>query len=186
MTHSPTHRRFQPLRALLRRSRLVRDRRGAVAVEFAILALPFFGLIAAVLEASIVFFASQVLDSSLEDAMRLIRTGQAQTASYTADTFRTKICDRAFGLFSCNQIKVRVRVLTDFASASVASSVIDPDTGDWLVVEQYNAGAGNSIVIAEAYYKWPTVVNILGFSLANSADGKRLLGTVRVWRNEPF
>ena len=59
---------------------------GAVLIEFALLAVPFFALIFAILETSITFLAQQVLDSALQDATRSIRTGQSQT-SWNTDEF---------------------------------------------------------------------------------------------------
>lgn len=177
--------RFKFLSVFYRRHKFARNDRGAVAVEFALLALPFFTIIAAILETAIVFMAGQVLESSIHDTARLIKTGQAQSVSLTMGQFKAKLCERGFGLFSCDQLKVRVRVVNNFETATVTSP-LDPDDASWILTEQFNPGIGKEIIIAEAYYKWPTVVNLIGFNLSDSSDGTRLLGTVRVWRNEPF
>lgn len=177
--------RFKILTSLVRRANFVRNDTGAIAVEFALLALPFFAVIAAILETAIVLLASQMLETAVHDTSRLIRTGQAQNAGFTEETFRLKVCENGFGLFDCDKLKVRVRVLGDFVSANTVAP-LDPVDGTWIMAEQYNHGVGKSIVIAEAYYKWDTIVDIMGFNLQNSPDGTRLLGAVRVWRNEPF
>src|SRR5690606_2566182 len=65
-----------------RRRALGRDERGVTAVEFGLLALPFFTIIAAILQTSLVFLADQVLESAVHDAARAIRTGQAQEAGF--------------------------------------------------------------------------------------------------------
>ena len=52
--------------------------------------------------------------------------------------------------------------------------------------EQYTPGIGGSVVLVEAYYKWPVILNFGGFSLQNQPDGTRLLSGVRLFRNEPF
>ncbi len=155
------------------------------AIEFAILAVPFFSLIGAILETALVFLASQVLDSAVDTSVRLIRTGQAQTSSMNAAGFRNVICDNLFGLFDCNGLQITVRSLTDF-NAAAFSVPIDPVTGAWKSAETYNAGAGSGIEMVEVYYKWPTLLNFAGFNLANTPDNKRLLGAVRVFKNEPF
>ena len=51
---------------------LARDERGVTAIEFGVLALPFFTVIFAILQTAIMFLASQVLDSALEDASRKV------------------------------------------------------------------------------------------------------------------
>ena len=77
---------------ILRRFR--RNRRGSAAVEFALVAPLFFGLLFAIIELSMVFFASQVLETAVQDSARLIQTGQAQSGSYTAAQFKTDVCSR--------------------------------------------------------------------------------------------
>ena len=58
--------------AISRGRRFARDERGVTAVEFGILGLPFFTIIFAILETTMVFLAGQVLDGAVEDASRLI------------------------------------------------------------------------------------------------------------------
>lgn len=171
------------------------DERAAVAVEFALLALPFFTIIAAILETALVFFAGQVLESAVHDSSRLLRTGQAQNAGFEAADYRAAICDGLYGLFDCNsgRMLVKVEVLDGFSDASAviappigAACRTDPDACSWTTTETYDAGVGSDIVIVQAYYKWPTMVDLPWFNLANQAGGDRLLSGIRVFRNEPF
>ncbi len=171
--------------------RLGRDERGATLIEFGILGLPFFLIICAILETSVVFFGGQILDSAVQDSARLIRTGQAQAATYTAANFRSAICNGLYGLFDCDKVRVNVSVITSFADATVgypvaSGSSCTPSECEWTLAEGYNPGVGGDVVLVQAYYKWPTVVNLLGFNLQNQPDGTRLMGAVRVFRNEPF
>ena len=180
--------------ALMRRSltrAFRRNERGAVAVEFALLALPFFAIIGAILETSFFFLSSQLLDSAVDTGSRLVRTGQ--TADYSAENFRTAICDNLYGLFDCNKLEIQVNTVSSFSSASF-SSPLDPDTMDWsdewkaakLVEGGFNPGNASQVVMVRVYYKWPTMLDILGFNLSNAGDGNRLMGAVRVFKNEPF
>lgn len=176
--------------ALKRGGGFGRDQRGVTIIEFGILAFPFFTIICAILETSIIFFAAQVLDSAVQDASRLIRTGRAQAANYTAANFKTAICNSTFQLFDCTKLKVKVSVVTNFASATIPpptkSGTDCAPTCDWTLTESYTPGVGSDIVIVQAYYKWPTIVHLPGFNLQNQPDGVRLLGAVRVFRSEPF
>jgi Flp pilus assembly protein TadG len=173
---------------------LARNQRGTTATEFGLLAIPFFAIIGAILETSMTFFAGQVLDSAVQDATRKVLTGQAQGSAWTASDFRNEICDGLYGLFDCSKLKIKVSTITSFSDTSAAvvnpidPTCTDPDdpSGCWQIVESYNPGAGSSIVLVQAYYKWPVIVNFGGFNLANQPDGSRLLATVRVFRNEPF
>lgn len=171
---------------LLRKSKqLRRDERGVTAVEFGLLALPFFALMGATLETGVVMLASNIFESAVHDSSRLIRTGQAQNLGYGSAEFKSEICDRGFGLFDCTKIKVSVRTLIDFGSAATVTPV-DVDTGAWTFTENFQAGGAREVVIAEAYYKWDTILDVMGFNLGSLSDGTLLMGTARVWRNEPF
>jgi len=176
------------LARFVRGGRFVRNDRGTTLIEFGLLALPFFAIVAAILETAFVFLAANVLDGSLDYATRLLRTGQAQQATpspYTITEYRAAMCDRLFGLFDCDKLKLRVHTVTSFATASVGYP-LDPDTGDWVATELYKPGTGGDIVIAEAYYKWPTLVDLFSFNLSNDPDHTRLLASVRTFKNEPF
>lgn len=175
------------LRAL-GRSRFARNERGATLVEFALLAVPFFALVGAILETAMVFLASEVLDAAVNDANRLILTGQAQSASFDFDDFRSAVCNHTFGLFNCDAIHIRVTPVTDFASAS-ATPPVEADcteTCDWTEPQVFTPGQGSNVMLVQAYYKWPVILNFANFSLATLGDNTRLLAAVRVFRNEPF
>ena len=62
-------------RSPLRRWRgFAHDESGVTAIEFGLLAVPFFSILGAILETSLVFLSGQVLESAVQDASRLIRT----------------------------------------------------------------------------------------------------------------
>jgi len=180
-------------RALLpRRGRaFLRDQQGATAVEVGLLALPFFAIIGAILETSVMFLSGQVLDSAVHDVGRLIRTGQNQAAGASLSAFRNQVCDRLYGLFSdCDsKLYVEVQVLDSFNATSITPPVdwtCETEECEWTREQAYAPGQGSSIVLVQAYYQWPIILNFGGLSLANLPGGKRLLGAATVFRNEPF
>jgi len=175
--------------------RFGRDEKGSTAAEFGLLALPFFAIIGAILETSMVFFASQVLDSATQDAARKIRTGEAQGAGFTLANFRTELCSGLYSLFDCAGLRINVNTIADFnsinanISASPTQANCDPATDAnqcWSVTNSFAPGQGSNVVLVQVYYRWPTIINFAGFNLANQPDGARLLSAVRVFQNEPF
>lgn len=175
--------------AVSRGRAFARDDRGVTAIEFGILALPFFTLIYAILETTMVFLAGQVLDGSVEDASRMIKTGRAQ--SYDLGDFRELLCGYTFRLFGpdCSNVVIRVDKISDFSSTSalMPTTVCDPDDGCRLDVdEDYIPGGRRDVIQVTAYYRWPLLVNLPYFNLSNQPDGYRLLAATRVFRNEPF
>jgi Flp pilus assembly protein TadG len=171
-----------------------RDDRGVTAIEFGILALPFFTIIFAILETTMVFLAGQVLDGAVEDASRLIKTGQAQ--SFEIDDFRALMCEYTFRLFGpdCSGVRVIVDVIDDFTStetATMPTTTCEPNEEDVVVCEldieeDYVPGAAREVVQVTAYYRWPLVISLPYFNLSNQPDNARLLAATRVFRNEPF
>jgi Flp pilus assembly protein TadG len=169
--------------------RLVRDERAVTAVEFGMLAFPFFAIIGAILQTSVVFLAAQVLESAVNDASRAIRTGQVQTNNVTLEQFRTDVCGRLFGLFpDCNGLHVRVNVVTNFQSASVEPPLATTCTApcDWSETEGWTPGVGKSVVLVQVYYRYPVVVQLGPLGMSNMGDGRRLIGSATVFQNEPF
>src|ERR1700753_3010934 len=78
------------------------DRKGSVAVEFGLVAIPFIALLFAIFQTALVVFTGHVLDTALQDAALLIMTGQAQ--SMTASNFAVGpngLCSRITALFDC-------------------------------------------------------------------------------------
>lgn len=162
-----------------------RNTEGVAAVEFALIALPFFALLFAILETAFVFFAGQILDTGVYNASRLIRTGQAQNQSFTAAQFRDSICNEIFAILNCNSdIVVDVRTYTDFNDTDLTTP-IDAD-GNFNLAPQYDPGGRNEIVVVRAFIEWPTFVPSLGNNLGNLASGNRLLAAATTFRNEPF
>jgi Flp pilus assembly protein TadG len=172
------------VRNALRRFR--RNRRGSTAVEFALVAPVFFGLLFAIIEIALVFFASQVLETVTQDSARMIMTGQAQTAGYTAATFKTNVvCAKIAVLFDCaNGITIDVQNYPAFASVTVADPI--DASQNFIANQKFCMGDAGDIVVVRLFYQWPLFVTGLGFNISNLTGSKRLLVATAAFRNEPF
>jgi Flp pilus assembly protein TadG len=168
-------------------------RKGASAVEFALVAAPFLGLLVALVETALVFFASRVLDEVTEEASRYIMTGQAQNGDMTQSGFASYICTGAntsalvSALFTCNKIMVNVQTYDSFSDASTAAPTLTFNaqgsvSNSW----SYSPGGPNDIVVVQVMYQWPIVLGPLGFNLSNLSNGNRLLMSTAVFKNEPY
>lgn len=170
-------------------SRFRKDQHGATAVEFGLLALPFFAIIGATLETALVLLVTQIMENGVQDAGRAIRTGQAQGAGATIADFRTELCDNTLGMFDCSKFHISVKTVTNFASASYTPPVFNPipAPGSWVDPQVYQSGGGGCVVLINVHYRWPTVTGMLGLSLADSpGETTRLMSGVTIFRNEPF
>lgn len=163
------------------------DTRGVTAVEFGLLAVPFFGLVTAILQTSLVFISSQVLESAVIDASRNVRIGEAQKLDEAA--FKKRICDGLYGLFGdCKSMHLRVDTIASFSNTtpSIPVDVTCPNECKWTTPETWSPGATSSVVMVQAYFRYPVPIPLGPLSIANLADGSRLIGSTFVFMNEPF
>lgn len=177
------------LKALRSRSlfrRFVAARRGATAVEFALIAAPFLALMFGVLELGLVFMVSTTLDNATEAAARTIRTGQLQTAGGSANSFKTAVCNNMTWLgSSCSgKLTVDVRTFPKFADVAMSDPVtngaIDPSKTN------FTPGGSEDIVVVRAYYEWTLITPMLNAGLASLGGTKRLVYSTVTFRNEPY
>ena len=167
--------------SILRRFR--RNRRGSAAVEFALVAPIFFGLLFAIIELAMVFFASQVLETVTQDSARMIMTGQAQNAKFSQQQFKELVCSNIVALFDCeNGVSVDVQSYKTFATIDID----DPIDKDFVPPNNYLPGGPGDVVVVRLFYKWPLFVTGLGFNLANIGSNERLLIATAAFQNEPY
>jgi Flp pilus assembly protein TadG len=167
----------------LRRFR--RNRQGSAAVEFAMIAPLFFGLLFAIIETGMVFFAGQVLETVTQDSARMIMTGQTQGASVSQAQFKTEVCGRIVALFDCaGGIYIDVRSYSSFGTLTIPNQI---DAGKNFVNDmKFCPGKDGDIVVVRVFYQWPLFVTSLGFNISDLAGSKRLLSATATFKNEPF
>ncbi len=190
-------RRGRLLRVVPRRGagRFRRDERGAAAVEFALVSIPFLALVGAILETALGFFASQNLEIAVSNTARQIYTGQFQgglAAGTPADqalaNFKILLCKDRVTVFPCSEVKVDVLALPDNQGIAI-SGPIDPATGDWRAGfgSRYQAPEDNRIVVIQAAVAIPAFFSLLNPSTYKASQGRsRIIQTAVAFRTEPY
>ena len=108
--------------------RFGRDTSGVYALEFGMLALPFFGLIFAIIEVSYVSFNSEQLQAAVDKAARQILTGRAQANNYTttASFISNLLCPSTGRVlptsWDCSKLFVDIRTAATFTTADMTNS----------------------------------------------------------------
>lgn len=171
----------------------VKNRDGATAIEFGLVALPFFALLFAIIETAMIFWSSQVLETALADASRKIYTGQFQTEhkdltdpKEIALKFREDLCSRVTALFACDTIvEVDIQSFADgFPSAGLPLPVTEGNF-DASSFGYENSGPGE-IVVVRAAMQYPVFLGLMNSAQSNLNNGKRLIMASSAFRNEPF
>ncbi len=161
--------------------------RGAVAVEFAIVALPFIFIVFSVLELALILLLYSTLENGMADAARTIRTGALQTGGgATATTFRNTICaDLGWLQADCQaNLQVDVRTIAQFnnpgAPDPFTTGTFDPSK------VQFSPGAQGSVVLVRAFYQWPLILPTMSQALSRNKNGVAIITAVTTFRNEPY
>ena len=173
------------LRAFKRLYPWCRHEGGSAATEFAVIAAPFFTVLIAIFETTLVFFAGSTLENAVNDASRTIRTGQAQVTSMSAADFKLMICDSVDALLSCDDnLVVDVRAFDQFEDVSFPPPLTE--AGEINQATQFEPGGAGDVVLVRVFYSWPIITPLLGETLSNMAGARRLVSASTAFRNEPF
>ena len=171
--------------------RFWRDDSAATAVEFAMVSPVFFLMIGCILETGLMLFTEYVLQTSVQEAARFVRTGQAQTAEMTQSVFKTKICDLAKYIIDCNgAVTVYMTTAATFQSlnATVPSYLSIGVKADGTTDAPTFSCGGPAVPVALiATYDWQFSIPYFMKFFGNIAGGnKRRIAGFAVFRNEPF
>jgi Flp pilus assembly protein TadG len=164
---------------------------GATAVEFALLAPPFFWLFMAMFETGLMLFSEFALQSGVQEAGRKIRTGQAFKDGWDVQQFVAEVCDSATIIKDCQQkISVDVRsVPTNFSglkSTLPASKLsIGPSAPGGSPVRSYNHGDATTYTAVFVTLDWTFMVPFMA-PMGNITSETRRIVTYAIFRNEPF
>jgi Flp pilus assembly protein TadG len=166
-------------------NRFRRAEKGSAAVEFAIIAIPFFLLLYAVIDTSLVYFATTTLENGISAASRQIKTGQAQSANMTQQQFRTLVCNEISMLLKCDaRLALDVRRFTSFGGVALPGAL--DANGNFTGNNQFNMGSAGDIIVVRAFYAWPMLTPSFGTSMSNMSGNARLLTAAAAFKNEPF
>ena len=180
------------------------DARGATAVEFALIAVPFLGLLLAIFQTGFAYFASENLQAAVQSAARKLYVGTAQgNGVSTASAFINQyLCPSSGGTLAsfidCTKLIVDVRVSTtgtftgldtaaDFYQASATTAFCPGGPGDVIIVRVIYPLPVYLPVIGTTNGRDVNVVRAGSVNDVPGASGwqQLLLGTA-VFRNEPF
>lgn len=166
--------------------RFLRHRGGNVVVEFAMIGPLFLGLLFGILETGVLFLKSTAIDAGVEEAKRVVMTGQVQAAggpTQQFDRFKLAFCDQAGWIIPCAEVSFDVRAFTSFTTANMPSpvnnGVFDNSGG------QFNPGSANQIVVIRAYYQTTSITAMIKNDVANLTNGNVLLSGSAAFKNEP-
>lgn len=156
-----------------------RSTSGATAVEFALLAIPFFVLFFSIIEIALLFMGGLVLDQAVDRIGRQVRTGQLDSTDMTEETFRKLVCDQVSMLLKCSDLKLDLRAYTKYADIDPKP----PANGDYSAFRWERGGPGK-IMALRVYYQWPAITDMMR-AKAGTGSSFQLAG-VAAFRTENY
>lgn len=166
---------------------LWRRKDGATAVEFALVAIPFFWMMFAIAEIAGISLIQTSLDAAVTETARKVRTGQVQGGGMTATQVKNDVCTYLKQLLTVDcaaNLHVDVRRFQDFNTVTTPSvvngGVIDPSRF------RFQPGAASEVVLVRGYYSWKIMTPLFNQFFANLGGDRHLVVSTVLFRNEPF
>jgi pilus assembly protein Flp/PilA len=170
---------------------------GSAAVEFGLVSLPFFMLLAGIIQWCFIIWAQMNLDFMVERAERNLFTGNFQTANTgVTDTatllanLKTVMCGSGTSaiatVFVCSNVKLNVASASSFASSSSATAYDSSTKAVSASFEGYSCAKPGQIVVVTAVVSVSVFFAKLLPGLTGMSDGSYLLRSTGVFRTEPY
>ncbi|MCA3573042.1 MAG: pilus assembly protein, partial [Aestuariivirga sp.] len=138
--------------AVERAARFGRAAEGATAVEFALVAAPFFFLLGGILEVGVMLLTEYRLQGAVDAAGRLLRTGQAAVS--TPQQFAAAICENSISIPDCPD---RIGFVVD--SATRFADINMPDLANiGAGTRDFSPGGPNQAVLVVATVDWDFIL----------------------------
>ncbi len=180
---------------------LARSRDGSAAIEFALLAIPYFLVIFAIIETFIAFAGEELVSSAVDTLSRKIRTGQITLANTDRTAFRTALCNEISILIKCSTTeaatpdKLYVDVQKFSTFAAIPTTIPRVSTAAYADLKtsgfQYAPGGAGTINMVRAYYRWQIITDLIRpyISSVRPTDGSSsyfLIVATTAFQNEQY
>ncbi len=164
----------RPVLARLRR--VARSKDGATAIEFALLAVPYFVIIFAIIETFVAFTAEQLVVNATETLSRKLRTGQityemGRGTDMDSTLFRTAFCAEIAIMMRCSasEIATPTKLYLDVETyptfGDIPTTIPKVSTADYADLDtsgfKFSPGGPSSVNMVRAYYRWKITTDIV-------------------------
>ena len=159
-----------------------RQRKGAAAIEFSLLVVPFVFITLGIIEVSLMFLSASIVEGATDSAARLIRTGQIQQSSGDPeDMFRDALCVYTTALVNCDDLTFEVLTMDSYSDYTDA--VYDSDGS--MISQGFDPGGSNNKVIIRVSWRYEMITPVIG-TILNGADGATTFLSTIVLQSEPY
>lgn len=191
-------------RATQELSRFLRDDSGVTAVEFGIIALPFFTMIFGIISSGLLFFVVSSVERGVWDASRDLRTGMLQmgsgnyggnlSTSQLKSKFKETVCQKMPSMIQADcGANMRVIVQSYGANSSISAPACTQQNADGSTSTlpdngtAFNTGDQNEVVMVTGCYEWSYGRVLPIFQITNRvSNGAFIVQASATFVTEPF
>lgn len=167
--------------------RIAKDKGGATAVEFGLVAAPFFWILMGMAELGAMSLVQSNLDNAIAEVGRRIRTGEVQTTGISATQLKDALCEEVTAVMALNcgaYLRLDVDQFDSFADVGNAPPVSGGAFDEGQI--GFEPGVASEVILVRAYYQWDIFTPMFDNIFANMGGGTRLVVSSMLFRNEPF
>jgi Flp pilus assembly protein TadG len=175
------------------------DCRGTTAIELGILFTPFVMFIIMFMLFALYFFTISSIEKGMDQASRMIRTGQAVALKWTVDDFRKAICQGADATIDCTKVQVWTQPYSDWSAITSGANVdsnglhscVDKNNAvlnnaNYSALIATQAGTASNVVIVTVCYPWDFASKLPFFKIGNMQNGSLMIQSSTAFRTEPY
>jgi Flp pilus assembly protein TadG len=182
--------------ALTRNGRgFLKERKAAVAVEFAMVAVPAVLTLCAILAIGLHFFMVAALDHATLIAARAIATGAVSTNALSASSFQSKVvCPALPSMFNCGNVFANLTIVPQGQSPSAYYSYVNANRSGLIqppldtAQDTFCPGAGAQYIVLQLLYPAPFPFAFLTAGAATKFKGQQVsvLMSSTAFKSEPY
>ncbi len=165
----------------------LRSEGGTTAIEFSVLAVPFTMFLVAIIELSMYFAASSLMEGAVQDAARRIRTGELQQTSGQdpAEVFSDALCANSLYILDCRKFQFQVQTLDSFSDFETVTAPEFDEDGN-LITPPFDSGGSGDVVMIRVFYRYPMLTPLIGQFFSDGPNHTKLMMSTVVMQVEPY
>lgn len=184
--------------------RLHRDRRGAAAIEYAIVSPVFLFLLFSIIEMGMIMLSATAIESATSIAARTARIGDDGGTGDLVSFIREEVRARSWGMVNADKILITTDLVTsydDIPKPEQCLATPTPPIGTCPAGEPYidangdgkyngmpplDLGTSSEIVRLRVYYPAHIFSPLTGALMEQTAEGEYLISSTTMVKNEPY
>jgi len=166
--------------------RFASNPRGSALVEFAFVMPAFIGFLFVLLETSLLFLNTSMMDIGLQSLKKMISTGEINNYAGNEQErkMRERFCENLTAIINCNQVQFDIKSFNNYSSISMAQPIVNGELN--IKAFSRNFGSSCDIVVVRAYYETFTTSVLLRADVQSVEKMRSVISSSVAFKNEEY